>query len=129
MVYLDKLRPTNLNGSAPSLSSIDGSLIGNAMHVFYVPTIVASLALLHLLGRFLWHYVWEYAYGWRVWRRYKAAVEGNDSVEENRFRNSHVFVEALWFFGKENLWPMVGGCLCLKIWMRKKEKDVPEVEA
>lgn len=72
--------------------------------------------------------MWEYACGVRVWRRYKAAVEGNDTVEENRFRDSHVFVEALWFFGKEHLWPVVGACLCLKTWMRKKARDVPEVE-
>jgi len=40
--------------------------------------------------------------------RYRAAVEGNDSEEENRFRDHHVFIEALYFFGKAYIWPILG---------------------
>lgn len=67
------------------------------------PTVIAALAISHVMSRALWHYLWEYAYGWRVWRRYKAAIEGNDTVEENRCRNHHVFIEALYFFYKDTL--------------------------
>lgn len=89
------------------------------------PSIIVGLAFAQLSARAFWHYVWEYAYGWRVWRRYKAAMEGNDTVEENRFRNRHVFIEVMYFFIKDSLYPIVKPIVKLFSGSSNRQKGLP----
>jgi hypothetical protein len=83
-----------------------------------LPLVVSGVAVAHLAGRFFWHYCWEYAYAWRVWRRYKAAIQGVDTQEENKFRECHVFVEATYCALKTYVWPLVR-FLFVDRWKRK----------
>ena len=95
----------NVIGADNAGVSLDNYTTIQAVKV--APLLIASLAFAHLAGRAIWHYIWEYAYAWRVWRRYKSAVEGSDTVEENRFRNSNVFIEIVYVFARESLFPIV----------------------
>jgi hypothetical protein len=119
VVHIDKTRPKQVNPDADVSSLVYSD---DVQHIFWVPVAVTILALLHLVGRFLWHYIWEYAYGWRVWRRYKAAVEGNDTVEENRFRDRHVFIEVLYFFEKNHIASIKAAARRAKAFFRPKNK-------
>ena len=70
-------------------------------HGTSVPVAIFLVALVHLCARAQWRYLWEGAYGWRAWRRYRAAVDGDDTEEENKLRECNVLVEVAYHCVRE----------------------------
>lgn len=83
---------------APEDAYFNGLSRGQQNASIYIPAALSGIAVLHLGGRFVWHFCWEYAYAWRIWKRYKAALAGDDSKKVNRMRHYHVFMEAAFDF-------------------------------